>query len=563
MGGLCAARARRRDATVRRGWGLFTPWDAPFRPGGGPFRPIPLVRGTAPLYAAVHRNHCNETPMKSETQAASQRTYFLDWLRIAAFGVLVVYHVGMYYVSWDWHVKSPFASPGLEPWMMLSSPWRMALLFLVSGAATSLLLQRDGGGAFAAGRSKRLLLPLLCGVLFIVPPQAYLEVVHKHGYAGNYVDFLGLYFSAYGGFCRAGACLVLPTWNHLWFVAYLWVYTLVLWALVLWRPALLDTLAAGCETALRGARLLALPIAVLALFRIALYPRFPSTHALIDDAYNHAVYLPIFIAGAVFARGPGVWDRFARQRWGALLLALAGYTVLAAFAAGVTPKPQSPDTLRALQTLHRLAFATMQWSALVAAVGFARHHLDRDHAWRKTLTEAVFPVYLLHQTLIIVLAQLLRPLHWAPTLEGPALILATLALSAAGYALVRRIGVLRPWFGLASVRIRGLDPALRTTIAALACLVLLGPLLGCVAAAPVQRGGNGTSAAVFQSGLGDRPEVSVSVLVAPGPSWASAAAAGEVSDCRNATSARRSAASRRSGVMAGSCHASVGVPPTA
>ena len=36
----------------------------------------------------------------------SQRLFFLDWLRIGAFALLVLYHVGMYYVSWSWHVKS-------------------------------------------------------------------------------------------------------------------------------------------------------------------------------------------------------------------------------------------------------------------------------------------------------------------------------------------------------------------------------------------------------------------------------------------------------------------------
>ena len=234
---------------------------------------------------------------------------------------------------------------------------------------------------------------------------------------------------------------------------------------------------------------------MLALFRVTLHPRFPSTHALIDDAYNHAVYLPLFIAGAALARCPGIWDRFARQRWIALLWALGGYGVLAAFAAGLTPKPQSPETLLALQTLHRLAFATMQWSALAAAVGFARRHLDRDHPWRRTLTEAVFPVYLLHQTLIILLSQFPLPMRWAPALEGPVLVVGTFALSAAGYALVRRIGVLRPWFGLAAARVGSLNPALRTTIAAMCCLVLLGPLLGCASAPPLQRSGHGTPAA--------------------------------------------------------------------
>ena len=82
-------------------------------------------------------------------------------------------------------------------------------------------------------RSKRLLLPLLFGMAVIVPPQSYFEVVQQHGYAGSYLDFMRLYLSGYGGFCKAGsACLILPTWNHLWFVAYLFVYTAALWALL-------------------------------------------------------------------------------------------------------------------------------------------------------------------------------------------------------------------------------------------------------------------------------------------------------------------------------------------
>ena len=66
-----------------------------------------------------------------------QRRHDLDWVRVSAFALLVLYHVGMYYVTWDWHVKSPAASDTLEPFMLLSSPWRLALLFLVSGAATA------------------------------------------------------------------------------------------------------------------------------------------------------------------------------------------------------------------------------------------------------------------------------------------------------------------------------------------------------------------------------------------------------------------------------------------
>jgi hypothetical protein len=93
--------------------------------------------------------------------------------------VLIFYHTGMYYVSWDWHVKSPFASDAIEPLMILSSPWRLGLLFMISGVATAFMLQKLRIGALLRQRSWRLLLPLIFGMFVIVPPQAYFEVVEK------------------------------------------------------------------------------------------------------------------------------------------------------------------------------------------------------------------------------------------------------------------------------------------------------------------------------------------------------------------------------------------------
>src|SRR3546814_3567935 len=37
--------------------------------------------------------------------ALSPRRHDLDWLRIIAFGLLILYHMGMFFVTWDWHVK--------------------------------------------------------------------------------------------------------------------------------------------------------------------------------------------------------------------------------------------------------------------------------------------------------------------------------------------------------------------------------------------------------------------------------------------------------------------------
>lgn len=367
------------------------------------------------------------------------RLFFLDSLRIAALGLLILYHVGMYYVTWDWHVKSPFASGALEPLMRLSSPWRMSLLFLVSGAVSALLLAREGGadGRWLGRRMKRLGLPLLAGMLVIVPPQSYFEVVQQAGWQGGYAAFMRLYLTGYGGFCDAqGDCLIMPTWNHLWFLPYLMLYTLALWASLRAAPGWLAAAGRRLGSRLGPLTLLLLPWFVLAGLRLALRPWFDITHALVDDPLAHAQYGFAFVAGALWARTPGAWAAVERLRWPALALALGAWVLL------IVPADLPVELLR-------IVYAAQQWCGVLAAVGFAHRHLDRDGPWRRRLSDAVFPVYVLHQTLIIVLAMALRPLALAPALEGPLLAVATLVAAVALYALIRRIGWLRPWFGLA------------------------------------------------------------------------------------------------------------------
>lgn len=376
-----------------------------------------------------------------------QRRYDLDWVRIGAFLLLILYHIGMYYVSWDWHVKSPHASPAIEPLMLLTSPWRLSLLFLVSGVATAYLLERRGARGFLGRRSVRLLVPLVFGMLVIVPPQSYLEVVEKVQYAGSYREFLGLYLTAYQDFCRAGDCLILPTWNHLWFVAYLWAYTLLLFVAVRAMPGFVTQLRGWLERRFVGLAVLLAPIAYLTAARVLLAVQFPSTHALVDDWYNHAVYAPVFALGFVLAGARAPWDTIERLRWHALGFAVVGWVFLCVWhelnGGGLLPAST------ALRHLWQFVYSAQIWLAIVAILGFARRHLNRDGAARRYLTAAVFPVYILHQTIIVVAAHALQPARLAPVLESAVLVLFTVALCFLGYEAIRRVNVLRPLFGLA------------------------------------------------------------------------------------------------------------------
>lgn len=379
-----------------------------------------------------------------------QRRHDLDRVRVFAFCLLVLYHVGMYYVSWGWHVKSPAASIAPEPFMLLTSPWRMSLLFLISGVATAFMLRGTAGG-FLRRRSRQLLLPLLFGMFVIVPPQAYLQVVEQlpGGYSGGWLDFYGKYLGAYHGFCGIdGKCLILPTWNHLWFLPYLWCYTLSAW--LLWRflpEGALAGLRAWTGRILHGWRALLVPVLLLAAARLLLVARFEQTHALVDDWYNHAQYASVFLIGFLAAFDEGFWQSLHRLRWPALLLALASYALLihSWYFSGHDDANPVSETLR---LWLRGAWALDQWCAIAALLGFAYRWRDVDSPVLRYLSLAVFPLYILHQTVIVVLAHALKPLHIPAAAEAVLLVVATFALCLGAYELIRRVGWLRPLFGL-------------------------------------------------------------------------------------------------------------------
>lgn len=369
----------------------------------------------------------------------------LDWLRIAAFGLLIFYHIGMFYVTFDWHVKSSRAGAAAEPLMLLVNPWRLLLLFIISGVATRFMADKMRSGPLFASRMARLWPPLLLAVFVIVPPQSYFELVEQIGYAGSYLDFYPRYVTASGqGWCDADGCLITPTYNHMWFVAYLIAYTTILIAIL----PLLRRAPKALGRLVHGPGLLITPWLFLTLARLTLSPIFGQTNAFWNDGYQHTVYFGAFLFGFAIAKHDVFFTAAQRWRYPALALTLAAYAGVQALRVayvGVAP----PELTRTVWTATRELQA---WTAILAAFGFAHRYLRGvDTPLRRYLADAIFPFYLVHQTIIIVAGHSLDKLGLPLPLEVSLLIAITLAGCWATYELVRRVRVLRPWFGLKSV----------------------------------------------------------------------------------------------------------------
>jgi glucans biosynthesis protein C len=365
----------------------------------------------------------------------------LDWLRVLAFGLLIAYHAGMAWSGWSWHLTSSDDIDFLREAMRFVNRWRMPLIFLVSGAAIMLALGSRSAGVFAMDRVRRLLVPLVFGMIVIVPPQVYIERLHRGQFTGSFFEWLPQAFQ--GGPYPDGNV----SWHHLWFLAYVLMLTFVLLPVFLWaRSAMgrasLDT--AGRLAARSGLQwLTALPLAASILW---LAPVSHNTNGLIGDWHGLAYYGALLLYGAFIFGSPDLMTALNRQRWLSFAVGVAAYGTLYVlfFDGAVRPTIGAAD--RPAYALLS-AVNTMAW--LFAIIGFANRHLTGRPAFLGVATEAVYPFYILHQTVTVIAVYWLLQLG-APPLAG--FILAVLATfigtSLIYFGLVRPLWFVRPLFGL-------------------------------------------------------------------------------------------------------------------
>jgi hypothetical protein len=368
------------------------------------------------------------------------RRYDIDALRFLVFSLLIVYHTAMLYLDGAaFHMKSSYLTDALNFPMVFINRWRMEIVFLISGVSCAMMTQTSRG-AFLRRRLQRLFLPLLFGVLVVIPVQPYCEGVSNGLVEPGYGAFLLHYFGGYAW--PAGAFTGWKTsftWNHLWYLVYLLLYTIVLVAL---QPLLAK--ARPLFTGLRGWRLLVLPALPALAATAFLKLRYPETHALVKDWYAHAIYFTMYLYGWWLGNDKGVWHELARLRWHALLLAPFAFTVYLGF-----------DLVHSENLLTWAAFGSWpmrnlyMWLAICAILGWSHTLLNQPFAWLPWARQAVFPWYILHQSAIILLAYWLVPLKLGPVLEPLLILSGTVATCWLGTSLlISKVNWLRPCFGL-------------------------------------------------------------------------------------------------------------------
>ncbi|MEW6997022.1 acyltransferase [Colwelliaceae bacterium BS250] len=372
-----------------------------------------------------------------------ERQHFLDWVRILAFAFLVFYHTGMMFVDWGFHIESGHNSTFLKSIMILSSKWRLDILFLVSGVAISVMITKMSMKQFIWQRLIKLYLPLLFAIAVVVAPQSYFEAIQKGIFDGSYYQFwTSLYFTLSWD---ERMIAPFPTYNHMWYVLYLFHYSVVLIPLFILINSNIGVkslqLAEGWLS--KGTRVIWLPFVIY----LAIYLAFDNhnvTHAFFDDWYAHSIFMFAVIMGVVFVRMPSVWQSFEDNRHLSLILGLMSYSML--LAVFLIPKELLPISGNLPWDMAGLM---VKWSWISLIIGYARKHLNYSNGIVKYCNGVVYPFFILHQTVTIIIGFFIIDWGFSGVVEFLLIVFGTFLICAMIIELViKRFNILRVLFGL-------------------------------------------------------------------------------------------------------------------
>jgi len=369
----------------------------------------------------------------------------IDWLRVFAVLLVFVTHAAQVFSPIDeWHIENPESSSALGQLTVFMAPWLMPLFLMLAGKSAWFALRSRDSARFLKERLLKLFVPLVVGTLLVVPPQVYLRRLSRGEFEGNFLAFYPRFFD--GVFPEGNF-----SYGHLWFLAYLFAYTLV--GLPFFRllqaprgRRWLSTLSRVCDWP-GGILWLFLPLAV---GQILLRPYFPqTTGTVLGDWATHAWFFPVYLLGFAVMLEPRLEEAIRRDWRTALFPAVLTSCGLALFAWPGDVYERIPADPSLWHLVFWTGFTLCSWSWLVFFSGAARAYLLVPSPFLRYWGDRVYPFYVFHQTVIVIVA--FHVVQWSIGIPGKFLLI--LGLSFAGTVLLLEgVGRIRPVRGLFGLR---------------------------------------------------------------------------------------------------------------
>ena len=394
---------------------------------------------------AVADNQAEANATLDLTEVSGRKVEF-DYLRAFVITLVLFVHAALAYTTSAFiNSENPIASSnpvvneqrwiGFDLIVALNETFSMSLLFFVSGIFVWQSLARKGAWKYFGDRLKRLGLPFVIGVFFLIPLAYYpaqLEVgliTEKDTSYG--VFWLGMVRSGFG------------TAGPLWFLWLLLAFNCL--STLLYRVApLLGGFVRGRLNIILGRPvaffgvLLGISIIVYLPIAIIFGPlRWIGIGPFNAQAGRILLYLVYFLTGtAVGAIGI---DRsvfktdgaLAKRWWGWVAVGLMSFTVFIIMVVAVTPMERT--------IVSEIAFVVCCWAIVSGMTGLFLQFAKRRVRIFDSLSENSYGIYIVHYVFVTWLQYLLLGSGLAPLVKGIVVFVGTLILSWVLVASIRHI----------------------------------------------------------------------------------------------------------------------------
>jgi surface polysaccharide O-acyltransferase-like enzyme len=332
--------------------------------------------------------------------------------------------------------------------------WHMPLFMFLAGIGSYYALRFRSGKAYLLERFKRLIIPLIFGTLVLIPPLTYFRMfgdpnrVWPKGFAYNAIPgFDKSYFEYYPDFFNG----IYPNgnldWGHLWFLAYLFTFSLIALPIFLYLKSekggwVIDSLKKVVSKS-SGIFLFFIPIAVI---EVLLRRAYPNLQNLISDWANFLMFITIFICGFIMVSDDKFGEAIDRHWKAALTGGLLIVITLSVIFAARIQTGLNEDTFYIVEMILR---GISIWFCMIGFLGFGKRFLNRGGKFIKYASEAALPVYIIHLPMVGAIGFYVIKFDLPIVVKYIALLLLSLISSVLLYEIaVRRFNFVRLFFGL-------------------------------------------------------------------------------------------------------------------
>lgn len=337
------------------------------------------------------------------------RKYYIDNLRSIAILLLFPVHTCMIWNDFGarfyvWQGENKI----LSSLIVLINPWFMPLLFVLAGISARFALEKRTKKEFIIQRVHKLLVPFVFGVAFLVPFQTWYARKFFDGYQGGFWENWKYFFTHLTDFSGYDGAF---TPGHLWFILFLFLISMAALFLFHFVPY---------EKAADSVRKIP-AVGVLLLF----LPIWLMYYLGNFGGYSIGKNLALYLAGYYVLSNELALEKLERNiKWLAVLCA-AG-------------------TVASVAMYYNFSYYGDCWvnflgwiSTLVLLVA-GKKFLNQETGFTKYFNQASYPVYLLHQSILVALAYYALQAGGNLFVQAGGICIGSFLLTMLAYHLIRR-----------------------------------------------------------------------------------------------------------------------------